>query len=250
MIRLPRLFGSRASRPAAAALRPALDALIAEVSQLERTLARNPDPVTRAREWNRVAITADGMGEGARAKQYFGRAIDAYIEAGFYETAVALCRRFLVRYPDVVRAHCTLALLCVVRRDLGDAIEEIQTYARAARRTNTDHLAVSRLRLVASCAVDEDVRKAAVQAIGELGDSDAQKDILLALSGAIPLAMDAENLHDLVAVALLNEMEVTARIQRSGNDPSESDEILSPTTIRTRFPQPMDFADSDSHWLG
>lgn len=250
MIRLLRLFGSRRSLPAATALRPGLDALLADVSQLERRLARDPDPVTRAREWNRVALTAAAMEEGTRAKQYFGRAIDAYIEAGFYETAVALCRRFLVRYPDVVRAHCTLALLCVVRRDLGDAIEAIQTYARTARLTNTDHLAVSRLRLIATHAVDEDVQNAAVHAIGELGDSGAQTEILLALSAATPRAADAENLHDLVALALLSEMEVTARIRRSGDDQPESTEASSPTTIRTRFPQPMDFADSDIHWLG
>src|SRR3954462_8307443 len=46
-----------------------------------------------------------------RGLAYYGRAVDAYLKAGYTGPAAAMCRKILRSSPEAVRAHCTLACL-------------------------------------------------------------------------------------------------------------------------------------------
>lgn len=198
-----------------------MERLLVEVHRLEVD-ADWTDPVARARLWKEIAGMASAAGNAGQAKDALGRALDAYIEGGCYDAAVALCRRFLEQYPTVVRAHCTLALLYIARRDLGDAVTAIEAYARAARRSGTESVAIARLMLVANLAVDEDVRAAAVQAMQDLASPGVWRTLLRYLSsrGGSGL-LEAEGLMNPLDVALLNQMQVRTRMIEIGTAPPD-----------------------------
>jgi tetratricopeptide (TPR) repeat protein len=127
----------------------------------------------------RAADLCIAAGDDERARTYFGRAIDAYLEFGYYDVAAALCQRVIELYPTVVRTRCTLAFLALGRdlphlpfRDvLEDARREIGHYVAAAWHASLERLAAERLRLMADVTDRHDIREVIGEYLLELGDS-------------------------------------------------------------------------------
>jgi hypothetical protein len=126
-----------------------------------------------------------------RALVYFGRAIDAYLEFGYYDVAASVCQQVIQLYPQVVRTRCTLAFLSLGRdlphlpfRDvLEDARREIGHYVAAARHAGLEQLAAERLRLMAEVTDRHDLREVIGEYLLELGDSEGADEVFGSVYG-------------------------------------------------------------------
>lgn len=170
------------------------------------------DSVIAARLWNRLGTLVHAE-HGGEALVYFGRAIDGYLESGYFDAAAALCRRVIRLHPEVVRARCTLAFLSIGHRNLGDAIQEITEYTMAAKRSRTELYAIPRLRLMAQATRDANVLRCISLALGDLGDAEGKEQVQGRMHGAPAESLEdaGERWERLLAVALLNREQLRRR---------------------------------------
>lgn len=121
-----------------------------------------------------------------RALGYYGRAIDAYLRAGRYNAAGAVCRKLLRISPGAVRARCTLAWLSIGKGLLGDAQWEVDEYIDAAVAAGQGDLAARQLRMMADATYDHELRALLADHLTKLGDDETASLI------RSPEAADAE----------------------------------------------------------
>lgn len=191
--------------------------ILREIHRLEDS--NDPARVTtRARLWNRLGTMAERGGD-PEVLSCFGKAVDAYLESGYFSAAAALCRRMIRLHPEIVRARCTLAFLSIGNRHLGDAAQEIAEYTMATKRTGTECYAIPRLRLMAAATDDAVVLRRIASALSELGDEEGKDHVLATLAaGPAPHALDqGKHWERLLAVALLNRQQ----LRRQAEPPPE-----------------------------
>lgn len=107
-----------------------------------------------------------------RAVSYYGRAIDAYLRAGRYNAAGAVCRKLLGISPGAVRARCTLAWLSIGKGRLSDAQRDVDEYVRAAVAAGDADLAREQLRMMAEAIHDRSLRSLLADHLQQLDDSE------------------------------------------------------------------------------
>lgn len=105
-----------------------------------------------------------------RALGYYGRAIDAYLRAGRYNAAGAVCRKLLRISPGSVRARCTLAWLSIGKGMLGDAQWEVDEYVDSAVAAGQADLAARQIRMMADATYDPELRALLADHLHKLGD--------------------------------------------------------------------------------
>lgn len=108
---------------------------------------------------NRAGNLCVEQGQPQRALEYFGRAIDAYLESGRFSAAEVLCRKLLQISPRSVRTRCTLAWLALGKGFEENTRAEIAEYADAAEREGQQALATRQLMLMAEAATDTGLRR-------------------------------------------------------------------------------------------
>jgi tetratricopeptide (TPR) repeat protein len=113
-----------------------------------------------------------------RALAYYGRAIDAYLLAGRYNAAGAVCRKLLRVSPGSVRARATLAWLSIGKGMLSDAQLEVDEYVEAARAAGRAELARKHLRMMADSTHSLDLRSLLAAHLRRLGDGEAADRIM------------------------------------------------------------------------
>jgi tetratricopeptide (TPR) repeat protein len=186
----------------------------AALEQLERQ-AEAAGWTERAQLFNRAGdLCSRHPAERDLALAYYGRSIDAYLEAGSFESAAAMCRKLLRFAPQVVRAHCTLAFLSVRDRRIGDAERLIADYVAATRKTRTERFAIPRLRMMAEATDDADVRRLVGGFLLELRDFEGGERVLAALSApaAGPRALDEQDRWNrLLRAAVMDPQELWER---------------------------------------
>lgn len=183
-----------------------VDAELAEIEERADSAA----PQQRASLLNRAGdLCAGCLDREKLAVSYYGRAINCYVEAGMYDAAAVLCRKLIRHSPQVVRAHCTLAVLALLDRRVGDAATELGSYVQAARRTRTERIAIPRLRMMADATDDPQLRRAIVDALRGLGDADGADQALRRAVGTMPAA---ERTARLIHVAILDPHELWGRV--------------------------------------
>ena len=152
--------------------------LAATLQEIEAQARDESSWPLRARAMNRAGDLCAAAGERDLAKRYYGRAIDAYLEAARFDQAAAMCRK-LIRYaPDVVRARCTLAFIAVGRGSPAEAAREIGDYVRATREAGLQKYAIPRLVLLAGATTDPAMRTEIGHALVELGAIEAGRRII------------------------------------------------------------------------
>lgn len=119
-----------------------------------------------------------------RALGYYGRAIDAYLRAGRYDSAAAVCRKILRLAPDAVRARCTLAWIAVGKGLIADASSQVDAYVQAAYRQGKIDLARYHLARMGQVAEDPDLAYQIGESLLNLGDA-AAADIVFGRALAI-----------------------------------------------------------------
>lgn len=152
---------------------PAEEASAADLTLVEERLRGVPEgSIAAARLYNRAGDLYLAGGENATALGRYGRAIDAYMHAGQYDSAIAVCRKILRLVPNVVRTRCTLAWLCIGKGFLDIARGEVTAYVQAAKREGHEMLAAQQLRLMARYVGRRDFREFVATLLLDLGDRD------------------------------------------------------------------------------
>lgn len=143
--------------------------------------AESEDPHIQARIYNNAADLCLRSGDIGSAKVYSGRAIDAYLEAGYFGAAAAMCRKLIRFAPDVIRARATLAVLYLGKKLVEDSAFEtelVDDYIRAARHEGNEKLLTHRLHVMAHATANQELRVLIAQRLLELGDEEAGRRIL------------------------------------------------------------------------
>lgn len=200
----------RRSKIRGSELQEQLDALEKRAAGQERHI--------QARLYNTAADLCLRAGDHSRAKAYSGRAIDAYLEAGYFGAAAAMCRKLIRLEPDVIRARATLAVLYLGKKLVEDSafeVELVDDYIRAARREGDEKLLTYRLRVMAHATANQELRVLIAQRLLELGDEEAGRRILHTIYREInglvePPHLDpAEQWERLLRAALMSPQELT-----------------------------------------
>ncbi len=136
---------------------------------------------------SRAGDLCAGAGESDRALRYYGNAIDAFLDVGYYDSAAATCRRVIELSPAVVRARGTLAFLALGEglqylpfhgRLEENARRSIGEYVEAARRAGVEDLVMRRLAIMAEVTDNPQVREMIGSYLLELGDAEAADRVL------------------------------------------------------------------------
>lgn len=165
---------------------PLSDTAEAELARLERE-AEEATPDYVALLYSRAGDICANAGDRGRALRYYGGAIDAFLEVGYYDSAAAVCRRVIELAPRVVRARGTLAFLA-----LGEGLQylpfhgrleenartAIGDYVEAARKVGVEHLVVKRLAIMADVTDNAQVREMIGSYLLELGDAQVADRVL------------------------------------------------------------------------
>ena len=182
--------------------------LEAQLESLEKRAAGQERHI-QARLFNTAADLCLRANEHGRAKSFAGRAIDAYLEAGYFGAAAAMCRKLIRIEPDVVRARATLAVLYLGKKLVEDSafeVELVDDYIRAARHEGGERLLTYRLRVMAHATANQELRVLIAQRLLELGDEEAGRRILHSIYREI---------NGLVAPPQLDPAEQWERLQRA-----------------------------------
>jgi hypothetical protein len=162
--------------------------LDAELAKLEEQ-ATAPALDYRAAVFGRAGDLCVKAEETRRALTYYGKAIDGYLGAGYYDSAMAMCKKVISVQPSVVRAHCTLAFLLIgedlpylTSRGVSNAArDQLLEYVRAAKAAGSGPVAVQRLRMMTDVTEVEAVRRVIADLLFELGAADEAAEVHYAL---------------------------------------------------------------------
>ena len=123
-------------------------------------------------------------GDRDRALSYYGRALNDYLREGLPGMAAAVAQRMVERYPDVVRARMTLAVLSLAEGlrvlsagTLRNTCTDFHDYVQAVRAAGQEDIAIRELRRFAAATESEPVRERMAEFLDELGDVEGARAI-------------------------------------------------------------------------
>lgn len=160
--------------------RPGKDELQRELQAIEKAAAAGGDAAC-GQLYNRAGDLCIAGRMTRKGLAYYGRAVDAYLRAGYTGPAAAMCRKILRNSPESVRAHCTLACLAAHGRHFVEVEREVRSFVEASRRNRTERLTIPRLRLLAEAVEDAEVRRWLAEQLLELGDELGARRVLAAI---------------------------------------------------------------------
>ena len=141
-----------------------------DLKRIEEELAKAPGRHA-ARLQNRAGDLYLVKGERATALRHYGEAIDAYLQSGEYDNAMAVCRKIIRVVPEVIRTRRTLAWLCLGKGFLEIAREHVDAYIDASRDAGLESLAVQQLHLMAQYVDRPDFREFLAEKLDDLDDT-------------------------------------------------------------------------------
>ncbi|MEE8521162.1 MAG: hypothetical protein V3S83_07370, partial [Gemmatimonadota bacterium] len=142
-----------------------------DLERIEAELAKAPGRHA-ARLQNRAGDLYLVKGERATALRHYGDAIDAYLQSGEYDNAMAVCRKIIRVVPEVIRTRRTLAWLCLGKGFFEIAREHVDAYVDASRDAGLESLAVQQLHLMAQYVDRADFREFLAQKLDGLDDTE------------------------------------------------------------------------------
>lgn len=156
-----------------------------------------------AQFFNRAGDLCVDSDETPRALGYYGRAIDAYLQAGRYNAAGAVCRKLLRISPDAVRARATLAWISIGKGLLEEAQREVDAYVDSAVAAGEPELARRQLRMMAEATHNRDLRALLADHLTKLDDPGSAGRIMAREPKPHATAEEAEALWSRVLRAAL-----------------------------------------------
>lgn len=172
---LKKLFGSSEERPDrghSAGIMASED-----LNRIEGELARLGRGPDASRLLNRAGDLYLAKGDRQRALRRYGDAIDAFLQSGEYDSAMAVCRKIIRVVPEVIRTRRTLAWLCLGKGFFEIAREHIDGYVTASVEAALEPLALQQLMLMAQFVDRDDFRDFLADKISQLGDEEAAERV-------------------------------------------------------------------------
>ncbi len=142
-----------------------------DLRRIEAELGKENRGRQQARLLNRAGDLYLVKGDRKEALTHYGEAIDAYLQAGEYDNAMAVCRKIIRVVPEVIRTRRTLAWLCLGKGFLEIAREHIEAYVDASKDAGLESLAVQQLQLMGQYVEEGDFREFLAARLDELEDS-------------------------------------------------------------------------------
>ena len=127
-----------------------------------------------------------------KALEYYGRAIDAYLQDGHPELARGVAQKLIRVHPGAVRTYCTLTWLDLGLGYFADARTHVGGYVAAARRAGREELAIQQVREMSRTVTDQGFRVAAATALEDLGDRGGARELKDAMPEQPPQTPDEE----------------------------------------------------------
>ena len=143
-----------------------------DLQRVESALEEESRGRQTARLLNRAGDLYLVKGERQNALKRYGDAIDAYLQAGEYDNAMAVCRKIIRVVPEVIRTRRTLAWLCLGKGFLEIAREHVEAYVDASHEAGLEALAAQQLQLMAQYVERQDFRDFLAQKLEELEEPD------------------------------------------------------------------------------
>lgn len=154
------------------------------------------DPVDPRRAPSPVLVRALGAldrgdraseaGDRAKALECYGSALNDYLQEGLPVLAAHVAQRMIQRYPDVVRARMTLAVLSLAEglRVLSPGVLrssriDFEVYVRAARAAGQEEIAIRQLHRFAAVTEHPAVQELAAEFLQLLGDRQGAERVFL-----------------------------------------------------------------------
>lgn len=137
-------------------------------SPLAARIGRDPRAEAAGNLLHAAEIARSG-GHRSETLTLYGRAIDAYLEAGLDWEAEQVCRRLIEVEPEVIRTRYTLAMLAVGRDDLKAARTRLGDYIAAVMRAQAAGMAVSSLLEMAAATANPAMRRLIAECLREVG---------------------------------------------------------------------------------
>jgi tetratricopeptide (TPR) repeat protein len=176
-----RLFGSRSSAKGVGDLDKRLKKLEAE--------ADTATPGYVGSSYNRAGDLALREGHPARAVEYYGRAIDAFLEDGQREAARGVANKIIRVRPTAVRTLCTLTWLDLAMRHSATALLHLRDYVEAAKNVNRASLAASQIYEMARLVPESEFIGAVADALDGLDFSGRAEEVRGWSAGGSPEAI-------------------------------------------------------------
>lgn len=147
---------------------------------------------------NRAGDVCVQRGEHRKALEYYGRAIDTFLEDGQRDAARGVANKIIRMHPVAVRTLCTLTWLDLAASHMGTAREHLREYWEAAKREGRAGLARNEIVEMARLVPHAEFLSAAADALDQLDYAeDAQKVRAWASDGGSPESIrDSEELAD------------------------------------------------------
>ncbi len=148
-----------------------------DLERIERELEAAGSGYEAARLQNRAGDLSLVKEDREGALVHYGGAIDAYLQAGEYDNAMAVCRKIIRMVPEVIRTRRTLAWLCLGKGFLEIAREHIDGYVQASIEADLQSLAAQQLQLMAQYVDKAYFREFLAGYLEDLGDEAAAKRV-------------------------------------------------------------------------
>jgi len=170
---LRRLFGGSERGPKDRGTAAAAVMASDDLGRIEEELKKIGHGYEAARLLNRAGDLYLVKGDRQSALKRYGDAIDAYLQSGEYDNAMAVCRKIIRVVPEVIRTRRTLAWLCLGKGFLEIAREHIEAYTAASIEADLKPLAVQHLLLMAQYVERPEFRRFLAEKLVELDDQEA-----------------------------------------------------------------------------
>ncbi len=148
-----------------------------DLDRIEQELKRIGHGYEAARLLNRAGDLYLVKGDRPNALKRYGDAIDAYLQSGEYDNAMAVCRKIIRVVPEVIRTRRTLAWLCLGKGFLEIAREHIDAYTVASLEADLAPLAAQHLLLMAQYVDRSEFRNFLSDKLEQLGDEEAARRV-------------------------------------------------------------------------
>jgi tetratricopeptide (TPR) repeat protein len=200
-----------------------------DLERIEHELKKVGHGYEAARLLNRAGDLYLVKGDRQAALKRYGDAIDAYLQSGEYDNAMAVCRKIIRVVPEVIRTRRTLAWLCLGKGFLEIAREHIEAYAKASIEAGLGSLAVQHLLLMGQYVERPDFREFLGDKLMELGDEEAARRVR---EGKASESVRAAGWTPVVFAAMLTPDELRRAVERgveikAPTDEEEVDELES-----------------------
>jgi tetratricopeptide (TPR) repeat protein len=194
-----------------------------DLGRIEEELAKIGHGYEAARLLNRAGDLYLVKGDRQSALKRYGDAIDAYLQSGEYDNAMAVCRKIIRVVPEVIRTRRTLAWLCLGKGFLEIAREHIEAYTSASIEAKLEGLAVQHLQLMSQYVDRSDFREFLAEKLTQLGD---EKEAEAVRAGKASEGVRAAGWQTVVFAAMLTPDELR-RAADTGIDIKAPTEALS-----------------------